>query len=61
VSAKATPPHPHRGENGPYVLNSGTVLDDGVLDALEGWEDLDWFIAAAIDKLSDPIAGELVN
>ena len=49
------------GLNGPYLLNSVTVHDDGVTDALAGVGGLDWFLASLADTTDwDSAIGEQI-
>ena len=49
------------GNNGAFVLNSGTVLDDGTPDALWGNGGQDWFLTGVKDKIWDKVSSERVN
>jgi hypothetical protein len=49
------------GVNGPYLLNSATVQDDGVADAVSGNGGLDWFFASVADTTDwDSSIGEQI-
>jgi hypothetical protein len=49
------------GLNGANLLDTTTLLDDGLADTLTGGLNLDWFFAQNPDTITDLAAGETVN
>src|SRR5262249_49814428 len=49
------------GLNGPYHLNSMTVLDDGAADSLTGSSGMYWFFAGLYDTINGRKDGEFVG
>src|SRR5262249_2176310 len=50
-----------RAGHGAPTLDSSTVIDDGVADALFGGADLDWFLGTLPDRVHGLNPGELFN
>ncbi len=49
------------GQNGAFVFDDTTVIDDGVVDTLVGDGGLDWFWIGVGDKIKDRGKNEIVN
>jgi Ca2+-binding RTX toxin-like protein len=49
------------GLNGSYVLNTGTVHDNGLADTLSGGPGMDWFFAGMMDVLFNKTPDEVVT
>lgn len=51
------------GLNGPYFLNAGTIINDGIADTLEGSAgDLDWFLSElAFVEVNETEEGEIIH
>jgi Ca2+-binding RTX toxin-like protein len=49
------------GDNGGFVFDDLTVLDDGLTDTLIGDGGRDWFLAGANDKVKDRAGNEFLN